>query len=212
MDGERTPSKQPPLDRDAHAEFTRVALPLLPSVARVAFALSEDQSDADDLVQETYLRALKHWNTFAPGTDCKRWLSTICRNAFYEQRRRQLRMEPTEDEQLESLAAARLHNSAVAAGVGDMFDQLDLGPAIVRAIAALDPVFRSVLILSDEEGFSYEEISEMLSIPLGTVRSRLYRGRRKLQEALLAYAVDAGLARPGRPSPTERQVKNAEPR
>ncbi|MBA3656541.1 MAG: RNA polymerase sigma factor [Gemmatimonadaceae bacterium] len=181
-----------------------VALPHLTSVARVAFALSGDQSDADDLVQETYLRALKHWRTFEQGTDCKRWLSTICRHAFYEARGRQRRMEPTESDELESLASAQIHENALTAGVAGMFDQIDLGPAIMSAIAELNPLFRDVLILSDMEGFTYEEIAGMLEIPVGTVRSRLYRGRRKLQESLLAYAVDAGLADRMTSSPTPK--------
>ena len=178
-------------------------------------ALTHEQADSDDLVQETYLRALRHWNTFVPGTDCRRWLAAICRNAFYEQRERKTREQPTEDEQLESLAAAALHNSARAAGVGDMFDRLDLRPAIMNSISRLDPDFRSVITLSDIEGFSYQEIAETLSIPIGTVRSRLYRARRQLQEALIPYAIDAGLAATvtlNSTSDDAQHSENAEPR
>ena len=178
-------------------------------------ALSHEQADADDLVQDTYLRALRHWKTFVPGTDCRRWLATICRNAFYEQRQKKNREQPAEDEQLESLAAAALHNSAKAAGVGDMFDRLDLGPAITKSISRLDPAFRSVIILSDVEGFSYQEIADTLSIRIGTVRSRLYRGRRQLQRALIDYAIDAGFAAPVTLNSTSDDGKyreNAEPR
>jgi RNA polymerase sigma-70 factor (ECF subfamily) len=85
-----------------------------------------------------------------------------------------------------------------------MYARLDLGPAIQNAIAQLDPNFREVVVLSDVEGFSYEEIAETLSIPLGTVRSRLFRARRHLQESLMVYALDAGFGRakpaPNRPS------------
>ena len=176
------------------SDFTAVALPLLPAIARVASALTEDDADADDLVQETFLRAYKHWHTFERGSDCKRWMSAICRNAFFEQRRRESRSTAVEDEELESLAAARLHNSARASGVDAMFSRLDLGPAIARAIAALEPRYREVVVLVDIEDFSYEQVSDALVIPIGTVRSRLYRARRQLQEALLSFAIDAGFA------------------
>ncbi len=175
-------------------EFAEVALPHLGALARVAMALTGNEADADDLVQETFLRAYKHWHTFERGSDCRRWLSTICRNAFLEQRRREARSVAVEDQELESLAAARLHNQARASGVDHMFSRLDLGPAISAAIAALDPAFRDVVVLADVEGFTYEEVAEALSIPVGTVRSRLYRARRQLQEALLKYAIDAGFA------------------
>ncbi len=172
--------------------FASVAMPHLPTVARVARALARGGADADDLVQETYLRALKHWHTFIPGSDCRRWLVTICRHAHYAQHNRARVVTAVEDEQLESLASVRVHQAAVAEGLGGMFSTLDLGPAITAAIAGLDPVFRDVVTLYDVEGFSYDEIAEMLGIPLGTVRSRLYRARRQLQEQLVEYARDAG--------------------
>jgi RNA polymerase sigma-70 factor (ECF subfamily) len=186
-------------------EFTAIALPLLPSVARVARALTHDESDADDLVQETYLRAYRHWHTFDAGSDCRRWLAAICRNTYYEQQHRARRVSTADDEELESLAAARHHFGARAAGLEDMYSRLDLGPAIARAIEALDPVFRHVAVLSDVDGFTYQEIAEMLQVPIGTVRSRLYRARRQLQETLMHYAIDAGfgMGAPTRPSTGE---------
>ncbi len=192
------PEDQSAVDSAAHAmrdrEFAAVALPLLSAVARVAHALTGEEADADDLVQETFLRAYRHWNTFERGSDCKRWLSAICRNAFFEQRRRDNRSTAVADEELESLAAARLHISARASGVDAMFGRVDLGPAIARAVAALEPHYRDVVTLVDVEDFTYEQVSDALDIPIGTVRSRLYRGRRQLQEALIAFAVDAGFA------------------
>lgn len=178
------------------AEFSAIALPLLPAVARIARALVRNDADADDLVQETYLRAYRYWHTFDRQSDCRRWLATICRHAVYDLKRRESHVSAVEDEQLESLAAARVHSAARAAGLGDMYARLDLGPAIMKAIAALDPVFREVVVLGDVEGFSYEEIAVALEIPIGTVRSRLYRARRQLQEALVVYALDAGLRSP----------------
>jgi RNA polymerase sigma-70 factor (ECF subfamily) len=174
------------------AEFSELALPLLPAISRLARALTRDESDAGDLVQETYLRAYRYWHTFQKGTDCRLWLSTICRNALHDIRRRASYEEAVENAELESLAAADVHLAARSMGVEDMYSRLDLGPAILKEISRLDPIFREIVILSDIEGFSYEEIAAQLEIPLGTVRSRLYRARRQLQEALIDYAVDAG--------------------
>src|SRR4051794_20281292 len=84
-------------------DFAAIALPLMPSVVRVAHALTGDESDADDLVQETFLRAYRHWHTFQRGSDCRSWLGTICRNAFYENRRRERRSTPMENHELDSL-------------------------------------------------------------------------------------------------------------
>jgi len=139
-------------DRDR--EFAEVALPLLPTIARVAAALTNDPSDADDLVQETFLRAYRHWNTFVRGSDCKAWLSTLCRHAFVEQRRRDARSIVADDQELESLAAARQHNRAKDNELDGMFSRLDLGPAIARAIAALEPHYRDVVTLVDVDDFS----------------------------------------------------------
>jgi RNA polymerase sigma-70 factor (ECF subfamily) len=202
--------QRPAADRAASdREFATLALPHLSSIARVAVALAKDEADADDLTQETFVRAYKHWHTFDRTADCRRWLATICRNAFLEQRKRDSRTTPLEDHELESLAAARLHNSARASGVDRLFNRLDLGPAISRAIDDLDESYRDVVLLVDVEGFTYEQVAEVLSIPIGTVRSRLYRARRMLQEALIAYAIDAGFttAQPSLDAATPRQVQ-----
>lgn len=182
-------------NRERDREFTAATLPLMPNVKRYALALTRSEADADDIVQETYLRAYRYWDTFESGSDCRKWLLTICRNVFHTVIHRQNKSVAVEDEELESLAAARAHNAARAVGVDDMYDRLDLGPAIQNAIAQLDPTFREVVVLSDVEGFSYEEIATTLAIPLGTVRSRLFRARRYLQESLMVYALDAGFAR-----------------
>jgi RNA polymerase sigma-70 factor (ECF subfamily) len=194
-------ANSPTVRAETDREFSALALPHLPAVARVARALAREEPDADDLVQETFLRAYKHWHTFDKTADCRRWLSTICRNAFLEQRKRDGRYTAVEDAELESLAAARLHNTVKANGLDGMFSRLDLGPAIAKAINDLEPNFRDVVVLVDVEDFSYEQVAEALSIPIGTVRSRLYRARRVLQEALLAYAIDAGFTTAGQKSP-----------
>jgi RNA polymerase sigma-70 factor (ECF subfamily) len=179
-------------DRDD--TFATTALPHLSTIARVATALTGDAADTEDLVQETFLRAYRHWHTFRPGSDCKSWLATICRHTFAELRRRENRSVAVVDQELESLAAARVHDMARVKGVDDMFARLDLGPAIANAIRALEPHYRNVVLLVDVDGFTYDEVATSLDIPVGTVRSRLYRARRQLQEALLNYAIDAGYA------------------
>jgi RNA polymerase sigma-70 factor (ECF subfamily) len=184
----QTPARSPARD----AEFAAIALPLLPDVARVARALVRNPADADDLVQETYLRAYRYWHTFQRNTDCKRWLSQICRNVLVDSLRRERYETAVDESELESLAAIRVHKAAVAAGLGELYARMDLGPAILAAIAKLDPIFREIVVLSDIEGRSYEEIAEQLEIPIGTVRSRLYRARRHLQEDLMIFALDAG--------------------
>ena len=188
----QSPAQPPTRPPASDADFAAIALPLLPHVARVARALVRDPADADDLVQETFLRAYRYWHTFQHGSDCRRWLSQICRNVLADARRRERLETVVDDSELESLAAVRIHKAAVAAGLGDLYSRLDLGPAILAAIAKLDPVFREVVILSDVEELSYDEIAEQLDIPIGTVRSRLYRARRHLQEDLMIYALDAG--------------------
>jgi len=188
------PTDDQPQRSERDETFATTALPHLSTIVRVATALTGNAADTEDLVQETFLRAYRHWHTFQPGSDCKSWLATICRHTFAELRRRANRSIAVDDQELESLATARLHNTARAKGVDDMFARLDLGPAIATAIRALEPHYRDVVLLVDVDGFSYEEVASSLDIPVGTVRSRLYRARRQLQEALLDYAVDAGFA------------------
>lgn len=177
------------------ADFAHIALPLLPAVARVARALTHDAADADDLVQDTFLKAFRHWGTFDQTGDCRRWLSAICRNTFFAQRSRQRWLTAVgDDHELETFAAVSLHKLAREKGVEDLFARLDLAPAIRHAIAALDPAFRDVVQLVDVEELRYEEAADVLGIPIGTVRSRLYRARRLLQAALVEFASDANYA------------------
>lgn len=132
----------------------------------VAQALTRDAVDAEDLVQDTYLKAYRHWHTFEPGSDCRRWLSAICRNTFFAQRARQRWVTAVGDDlELETFAAVSLHKLA------------------------------------------REEAADVLAIPIGTVRSRLYRARRQLQEALVQYAIDAGFSGASTPSLPTHQLQ-----
>jgi RNA polymerase sigma-70 factor (ECF subfamily) len=193
-------------------EFERLAMPCLTDVARFARSLTRDATRADDLVQETYLQALRGWHTFRPGADIKRWLLAVCHHAFVRHAQREARYveAPEDDPELESLATARAHKVAYDAGVGAIIDQMDLGPALERALATLPEHFRGAVVLVDVEGQSYEEAAAILGVAVGTVRSRLFRGRRLLQDLLFEHARDAGFptTRPAVTAPPQ-SLKNA---
>ncbi len=197
MDEERAThgytAQSPPgaVDMDA---FERLTMPHLSSVARFARSLAHDPSRADDLVQDTYLQAMRGWHTFRADSEPRRWLFAICHNTFLRTMRREVRYveAPDDDPELESIATALAHSRAQQSGVADAAERLDLAPAIDRAMRSLSPTFRVVVLLVDVDGESYEEAAEVLGIPVGTVRSRLFRGRRILQDLLFEYASDAG--------------------
>jgi RNA polymerase sigma-70 factor (ECF subfamily) len=184
-------------DSARDATFDAAVLAALPHVLRFARSLAHDDTLADDLVQETYLRAYRAWETFKPGHDARRWLFTICRNVFLRHREREERVVDTsgDDADLESLAAARECGAATRSGLGDLLDRIDVAPAIRAALAAVPEVYRTTVILVDVEGESYEAAAEVLGVPVGTVRSRLFRARRLLQQSLFTHAVDAGIIR-----------------
>lgn len=183
--------------RERDLQFRTEALRWLPDVTRFALSLTRDEADADDLVQETYLKAYEAWSTYTPGTECRGWLFTICRNSFYRRRLREERQVSCDDPELEALAAAAVHASARQGGYADLFTRFDLSDAIERAIAELPDSFRDVVLLVDVNDQPYEAAAGLLGVPIGTVRSRLFRARRLLQEALVDHARDAGLVRPG---------------
>ncbi len=192
---------------DARArEFERLTLPHLGDVARVARSLARDAAAADDLVQETYLQALRGWHTFHEGADPRRWLFTVCHHTFLRTSRRDARYveAPEDDPELESLATAVAHSRAQQSGAADAAERMDLGPAIERALDSLSPPYRAAVVLVDVEGPSYEEAAVVLDVPVGTVRSRLFRGRRLLQDMLFVYARDAGFATGRTPPPASR--------
>ena len=193
------------------ARFDQEALCWLDDVYRFACSMTRDEADADDIVQETYLRAYRSWHTFEPGSDCRRWLFTICRNVFLRVRERERRkVEVATDAEFEALAALHVATRARRDGYDDLFARLDLRPAIDQAINALPEVFRLAVVLVDVEGQSYEEAAEILGVPIGTIRSRLFRGRRLLQEALLMHAADAGLL-PASPNRSDDQLPLTDP-
>lgn len=184
-------------DAELRTSFQEEALPHLDAVYRFALRLAGSPDAAEDLVQETFLRAFRAWDQYTPGTRAKSWLFTICRNVFLRQRERGQRHDEIVTEN-----AARAPGTPEPVnplwgslrGVdpeGEFFESI-VDERIFAAIDALPEEFRSAVVLSDMEGLPYEEIARLMGVPLGTVKSRLYRGRRQLQKVLYDYAAEMG--------------------
>lgn len=166
--------------------FESTALPWIEDVRRFARSLARDEADADDVVQDTFLRAHRSWHTFVPGTDCRRWLFTICRNAWLRQRER-----VRDTVALEDLGGDAASDPATWREPAEPTWRAELSWAITRALGRVPEPFRAVVTLVDLEDQPYEAAAATLGIPIGTVRSRLSRGRRIMQAHLLVHAVDA---------------------
>jgi len=186
------PSSDP---RSRDERFRDEALPHLPAVARYALSLAREEADADDLVQETFLRAFRNWDQFEPGSECRAWLFAICRHTHFRSSGRAQKVIAHDDADLEALGAAALHAAARSDGLEDVFERADTMAHIRAAIDNLPDPFRGAVLLVDLEEQSYDDAARILDVPIGTVRSRLFRGRRLLQERLIEHARDAGLVR-----------------
>ena len=181
----------------AKAGFEEEALPHLDAVYRFALRLAGEPDQAEDLVQETFLRAYRAWDQYTRGTAAKSWLFTICRNVFLRRRERGKRHDEIVKENAAPSATGVDPVNPLWASVhgvdpeGEFFDSI-VDQRILASIQELQEEFRAVVVLSDVEGLSYAEIAELLDIPVGTVKSRLFRGRRRLQRVLYEYAVEMG--------------------
>jgi RNA polymerase sigma-70 factor, ECF subfamily len=187
---------EPRLSKEGFAEE---ALPWLDAVYRFSLRLTNgDQDAAEDLAQETFLRAHRFWHTFEGGTKAKSWLFTICRNTYLHQRgsARNQRERPAADldPRTEEMASAPAFQEAASGPERHFFDAL-IDDEVVDAIDDLPDEFREVLVLSDLGDLKYAEIAEVLDIPVGTVKSRLFRARKLLQERLRDFAVRSGYVR-----------------
>ncbi len=187
------PAPAPRSVDEKRASFEREALVHLDALYRVALRLTGQPADADDLVQETMLKAYRSWDQYALGTNARGWLLTILRNSFINEYRRRVRHP-------ETVAVETLEPVAVFPEVqdedpeGSFFDRL-VDEEVLRAIDALPEAFREAVVLSDVEGLSYQEVARILGVPVGTVKSRLFRARRLLQARLYNYAVEMGYIR-----------------
>lgn len=177
--------------------FEDEALPNLDAVYRFALRLSGSAATAQDLVQDTFLRAYRSWDQYTPGTRCKSWLFTICRNVYLRQRERSQRHdEILEESSRHNIDPVTRENPVFAATrksdpEGDFFNDI-VDRFVIEAIDELPEEYRMAVVLSDLEGLPYNEIAEFMNVPVGTVKSRLFRGRRQLQARLYDYAVEMG--------------------
>ena len=186
------------LDRkkELKVEFERVALPQLSHLYTSAFYLTRDKTEAEDLVQETYIRALRFFDKFKPGTNCRAWLLTILRNLFinrYQQKKR-------EPEKVDWEKIEQVYESMVEQGERAERDNPEnqlisrlMDEEVERALRELSEEYRMAIVLVDIEELSYEEAAKVMECAIGTVRSRVSRGRRMLQVALRNYALKRGL-------------------
>jgi len=172
----------------ARQAFEQSALPHLDSLYRVARRLCGDPSAAEDLVQDAMVRAYRFWGSFEPGTNVRAWLFTILRNTFYSELRRRLRAR----EHVSELASLGEHSGYTGAAPPELpspesaVDSKASADRVHHALAKIPEDYRLAVVLADMEGFSYKEIAEVVGCPIGTVMSRLYRGRRQLHEQLQA--------------------------
>ena len=176
-----------------YKDFEREAIPHMDALYNFAFKMTGDSDDANDLVQETYMRAFRFFDKFENGTNCKAWLFRIMKNTFINVYRKELKSpEKVDYEEIANFYEnIKVSNTDDAHLEKDIYDNL-LDDELTEAISNLPEDFRTVIILCDIEGFTYEEIADFVDAPVGTVRSRLHRARKMLFTKLHSYAIDKG--------------------
>ncbi|MGZ6545590.1 MAG: sigma-70 family RNA polymerase sigma factor [Actinomycetota bacterium] len=189
-------TETPTDDAALRERFERDVLPLLPNLYAAALRMTRNPADAEDLVQDTYLRAFRGFSGFKEGTNLKAWLYRILTNSFintYRKKQRQPQTVEGPDDIDEWYLFDKLGGRNVE--VSAETEVLDKIPdeAVKAALESLPENFRLPVLLADVEGFSYKEIAEIMDTPIGTVMSRLHRGRKALQKALWDTAKERGL-------------------
>ncbi len=184
-------------------DFEAAAMPFVDGLYNTAFRMTRNPADAEDLVQETYLKAYKYYDKFQEGTNFKAWLFKILKNTFINSYRKRQQQPPQSDfsaieESFESQVSEDAYGR-VKSPEQELLDSV-LDEHVQQALENIPDDYRMAVILADLEGFSYKEIAEILEVPVGTVMSRLYRGRKLLEREMLEYARTRGYLRSGQPA------------
>ena len=182
-----------------HKEFEQLAMPHADALLRTALRMTRNSSDAEDLVQETYLKAYRFFERFERGTNIRAWLFKIMTNLFINSYRdRAKRPEETSFDEMEDFSLySKMAAGAQKDGTNpekELFDKL-YGDEVQKALDRLPEEFKMAVLLNFVEGFSYQEIAEILGVELGTVKSRLHRGRKLLQKSLWEFDKKSGFAK-----------------
>ncbi|MEO8073937.1 MAG: sigma-70 family RNA polymerase sigma factor [Acidobacteriota bacterium] len=165
-------------------DFENEAMPFSADLFRVAMFLKRDRDVAEDLVQETMMQALKSFHRYEKGTNCKAWLTTIMYHTHYKQLRKQTNLQLVADTE-EKIAETVQFEAPIPQHLTD--------EDVLQAIKKVPETFREIVLLCDVEGFAYKEIASLLDVPIGTVMSRLHRGRKVLRGELAVYARNYGI-------------------
>ena len=179
-------------------QFTSDAMQYAPQLFSTALRMTRNRSDAEDLVQETYIKGWRSFHTFQEGTNLRAWLFRIMTNTYINkynaQKRKGTEVELDDVEELFLYKRlGSIDQSQLSSSAEDQMLELFTDDEVKNALESLPEDFRIPVLLSDVDGFSYKEIAEMLEIPIGTVMSRLHRGRKAMQKMLYEYARDRGL-------------------